>query len=262
MPASLRARISFGILLSISGALAEPVSVRYTEGVVHGFLELQTLDGKLLASGESIQTARGDRVTSHLIIRFKDGSVYEETTLFSQRGSFRLLHDHVIQKGPAFKESSDTTVDAEKGQVTVRYTDKDGKEKLKSEHRELPNDLANGLLFTLAKDIVATTPKTSLAMVVTTPKPRLVGLEITSVGSDSISVGLLRKKATHFVGKIKIGGLAGAVAPIVGKQPPDIHIWVLAGDAPAFLKYEGPLEQDGPVWRIQMAHPPVFERNR
>lgn len=32
------------------------------------------------------QVAQGDRVKQHLKFRFKDGSTYEETTIFSQRG--------------------------------------------------------------------------------------------------------------------------------------------------------------------------------
>jgi hypothetical protein len=41
----------------------------------------------------------------------------------------------------------------------------------------------------------------------------------------------------------------------VGKQPPPVHFWVAAGSAPVFLKSEGPLFEDGPIWRIEMASP-------
>jgi hypothetical protein len=41
------------------------------------------------------------------------------------------------------------------------------------------------------------------------------------------------------------------VAPLIGKQPPDIHIWILKSEAPTFLEFEGPLYKDGPVWRIE-----------
>ena len=33
-------------------ARAEPVGVRYTEGIVHGFLSLRTMDGTLVANGD------------------------------------------------------------------------------------------------------------------------------------------------------------------------------------------------------------------
>lgn len=63
-------------------AMAEPVTVRYAEGVTHAFLELQTLAGKNVAWGETSQVVRSDRVTSHMVCRFTDGSFYEETTIF------------------------------------------------------------------------------------------------------------------------------------------------------------------------------------
>jgi hypothetical protein len=69
---------------------AETVAVRYREGVGHGFLVLRTPDGKPLADGDSTQVVRGDLVTSKMSFKFADGSVYEETTIFSQRGTFQL----------------------------------------------------------------------------------------------------------------------------------------------------------------------------
>ena len=31
---------------------------------------------------------------------------------------------------------------------------------------------------------------------------------------------------------------------------PDVKCWIASGDAPAFLRFEGPLYFMGPVWRI------------
>src|SRR5438876_10052223 len=128
---------------------AEQVPVRHMEGLMHGFLALRTLDGKRLADGEMTQVAEGDRVTSRLIFRFKDGSVYDDTAIFSQRGAFRLLSDHLVQRGPSFKQPMETSVEASSGQVMVRYKDQDGKEKVLKERRDLPPDVANGFFFTL-----------------------------------------------------------------------------------------------------------------
>src|SRR5437867_6207048 len=124
---------------------AEQVPVRHMEGLMHGFLALRTLDGRRLADGEMTQIAEGDRVTSRLIFRFKDGSVYDDTTIFSQRGAFRLLSDHLVQRGPSFKQDRKSVVDASSGQVTVRYKDQDGGEKILRERRDLPPDIANRL---------------------------------------------------------------------------------------------------------------------
>ena len=237
---------------------ADQVPVRHMEGLMHGFLALRTLDGKRLADGEMTQVAEGDRVTSRLIFRFRDGSVYDDTTIFSQRGAFRLLSDHLVQRGPSFKQPMETSVDASSGEVTVQYKDQDGKEKILKERRDLPSDVANGLLFTLVKHIRPNVPQTIVSMVATTPKPRVVKLEILPEGEKAIASGNTKHEAVRYVVKVKIGGVAGLVAPLLGKQPPDTHVWVLTGDAPAFVKLEGPLYAGGPVWRIELATPAGF----
>jgi hypothetical protein len=244
-------------LLQAAASPADTVPVRYPEGVSHGFLVLRTEDGKPIADGDSTQVARGDRVTSHMRFRFKDGSTYEETTVFSQHGAFRLLSDHVIQKGPIFKRSMETTIDATSGQVTVHYTD-GGKEKALTERLELPPDVANGILFTLLKNVQRSAPRTTVSYVAATPKPRLVKLEIIPQGQEPFSIGSYVHKAIHFVVKVKIGGIAGLVAPLIGKQPPDTQAWVLADNAPAFVRSDGPLSGEGPVLRMELAIPAVW----
>src|SRR5439155_23031049 len=125
--------LAWAVLLQPDALPADTVPVRHTEGLMHGFLVLQTLDGKSIADGQMMQDAHGDRVTDHLIFRFKDGSIYEDTTVFSQRQAFRLLSDHVIQRGPSFDRPLDASIDASAGKVIVRYTEGDGHEKVISQ---------------------------------------------------------------------------------------------------------------------------------
>jgi hypothetical protein len=233
------------------------VAVRYLEGVSHGFLVLRTQEGKPIADGDSIQIARGDIVTSRMRFHFKDGSTYEETTKFSQRGTFKLLSDHIIQKGPAFKRPMEVTIDATSGQVTVRYTE-DGQEKVLDERLELPPDIANGIVFTVLKNLPRSATKTTVSYVAVTPKPRLVNLEIVPQGEEAFSIGSYNHKAIHYVVKVKIGGVAGVVAPLIGKQPPDTQVWVLADEAPAFVRSDGLLFGEGPIWRMELAIPAVW----
>src|SRR5215831_15788618 len=79
------------LVLLISGAANAQVAVRQQEGLVHGFLALRTLEGETLADGDLMQTAHGDRVTTRLVFHFKDGSLHEETAVFSQHRHFRLV---------------------------------------------------------------------------------------------------------------------------------------------------------------------------
>src|SRR5436190_74384 len=43
------------LLLLTSPLFAEPVPVRHTEGLVHGFLVLRTIDGKTVAEGDQTE---------------------------------------------------------------------------------------------------------------------------------------------------------------------------------------------------------------
>src|SRR6266516_4407544 len=245
-------------MLQPNALFAEMIPVRHTEGLIHGFLLVLTLEGKALADGQMTQDAQGDRVTNHLIFRFKDGSIYEDTTIFSQRGTFRLLSDRLILRGPSFKQPMDTSINTSTGQIKVRYTEAKGKEKVIAQRMELPPDVANGLLLTLMKDIKPSVPRTTVSMVATTPKPRVVKLAISPRSEEPFTIGRFRHKAMHFVVKVEIGGLTGFVARLMGKQPADTHVWVLRGEAPAFVKAEGPLYVGGPIWRIQLASAGIF----
>ena len=239
-----------------------PVDVVYPEGIIHGFLGLYSETGELLADGALLQTARGDQVTSRLVFHFRDGSLHDETAVFSQRRSFRLLRDHVVQKGPSFPTSLDASFDVAKGTVTVRSRKKDKDEEVATEQMTLPADLVNGLLFTVLKNVRPDAAKLESHFLAFTPKPRIVRLEISAQTPEAFSVGDASLKATHFVVHAELGGLTGLVAPLVGKEPPDLHIWILFQAVPAFVKFEGSLYSGGPTWRIELTSPKWPERPR
>lgn len=247
---------TFGALLLLTASVgAEQVAVRHAEGRIHGFVVLRDLQDNILASGEITQLVNGVRVTNELALHFKDGSTHQETTVFSQRRTFQLVTYHLVQKGKAFKRATDMSLNAATGEATVRYTDDDGKEKTITDRLKLPADVSNGFVTTLLSDIDPKTPKTVVSMVVSTPKPRLVKLEISPTTEETFSIGGAARKAMRYAIKIDIGGISGVIAPIVGKQPPDTQIWVVGGRAPGFVRSEGPMFDGGPIWRIELASP-------
>jgi hypothetical protein len=233
---------------------AEPVAVRYPEGLAHGFLTLRTVDGRTIADGDLTQVASGSQVTARLTFRFRDGSLHDETAVFTQRAHFHLASYHLVQKGTSFPHPLEMSIDGRSGQVDVHYTGDGGEPKSESERLELPPDLANGLVSTLLKNVKGGAP-ISLSYVAATPKPRLVKLAIAAAAPERFSTGARRRRATHYVVKVELGGLSGLLAPLVGKQPPDSHVWILGGDAPAFVKAEQSLYTGGPVWRIELESP-------
>jgi hypothetical protein len=234
--------------------LASPVIVRHKEGIVHGFLALRTLDGKSIADGDLLQVARGSVVTSRLVFHFHDGSLHDETAVYSQDGRFRLLSDHLIQHGPSFPRRLDLTIDTVKGTAAVTYDDH-GKERTVHQDGTLPDDLANGIILTLLKNIRPGDGTETVSYLAATPTPRLVKLVITPTQQNEFSTGGVPRKATQFAVHVSIGGIAGVVASVMGKQPPDSHVWILQGEAPAFVKSEQPLYSGGPVWRIELVSP-------
>jgi len=231
------------------------VPVRYKEGVTHGFLVLSTVNGERIAVGDLIQVAHGNQVTSRLVYHFNDGSLHDETTIFSQRRNFALITYHLIQKGPTFPHPSEVWVDTAKAQVTVHYTDDKGNEKSESEHMKLPSDLANGLVLTILKNLAPEGALPQLSMVVATPKPRIVKLSLHFQGKDPLSLASSRREALHYVIKVEIGGVTGLLAPLLGKQPPDAQVWILGGEAPTFVKSETLSFLGGPVWRTELVAP-------
>jgi len=89
--------------------------------------------------------------------------------------------------------------------------------------------------------------ETKLSLLVADSKPRIVKMAISAEGEDTFLIEGEEHKALRFVVKIEVGGLSGVVAPLIGKQPPDMHVWIVEGKAPAFIKSEGELFQDGPI---------------
>ena len=228
--------------------------VRHPEGLVHGFLTLKTLDGKALADGDLIQNVSGDRVTCRLLFRFHDGSTHDETVVYAQHPRFRLISDRLVQKGRTFPQPLEMSIDGGSGRVVVKYTD-DGKQKTAEDQMELPSDLVNGFVSTFLKNVRTNAVPETVSYVAATPKPRLVKLAISVAGTDTFKTGATPRKATHYVLKVKIGGITGWLASITGKLPPDVHVWILGGEAPAFIRADQPLYAGGPVWRIELTSP-------
>lgn len=241
------------VLLSAMLASADaPVPVRYPEANFHETLVLRAADGSKLADGEFSQAVEGTLVTARLVLRFADGSLHDDTVVFSQDGEFTVVRDHLVQSGPAFPRALDMSIDAATGRVRVVYSEKDGRPRQVEKVFSLPPDLSNGIVPTLLKNIGPAGPRRTLSLVVATPSPRLVRLEIVSASREPVRVGPAgaSRDATHYVLKVRIGGAAGWLAPLVGKQPPDSHVWISSDTPPVYLRSDQPFFLGGSLWRI------------
>jgi hypothetical protein len=246
--ATIGAILTLGFLLAGAWpAASEPIAVRYAEGITRGFPVLRSLAGDKLAQGELIQVPRGgDVIESRLVFRFKDGSLYDERVTFSQRDVFTLLSYHLVQQGPSFPESLDARVDRRTGRYEVRYKgDEDSPEETLKGSFDMPGDVYNGLLSTLMKNMPLTAPAT-VQIIAFTPKPRLVKMLLKPTVEDPVSVNDAPVIATRFLVRPQLGLFASLLVTDI----PDVKCWIAGGEAPAFLRFEGPLYFMGPIWRI------------
>jgi hypothetical protein len=257
LPNRIRFRpfIVAGLCVCASSALSAPVPVHYRAGTIHAFLEMRSEDGHVLASGDLVQVATLDRITARTTFHFTDGSIDDETTIISQRRSLRLISDHHVQIGPFFPHPTDVLIDSGKAIVTARTTGKDGKDEVKTDHLNLPPDLANGMVPFVIQNMQPAAPQTTVSMLVFNPSPRIVKLAIARQGEEPFSVVGTTHQGIRYEIKIELGGVAGVVAPIIGKQPPNIQLWIIGGQAPTFVKEEGPIYSDGPIMTIELAKP-------
>src|SRR6202140_3506465 len=168
------------------------VPVRHVQGTQHGFVVLRSLDGTALADGDSIQTVRGEQVTTRTVFLFRDRSLYDETAVFSQRGTYRLLSYHLVQRGPTFASPDNPAtldIDMSRGHVIGHSVGDHGADKVNDERMTLPADLCNGILVTLLQDVDSTRLPLTVSYLATTPAPLLVKLVVTKAGSARFSIG-------------------------------------------------------------------------
>jgi hypothetical protein len=235
-------------------ASAEPIPAKHVQGSMHGFLLLRSREGKVIAVGDMIQVAHGVKVRSRLVFHFIDGSIDDETTVFLQRRAFQLLTDHHIQRGPSFPKPLDLAVDIKRCETTSREI-KDGKEQVKVEHIDLPDDLANGIVPLVLENIAPDMEESKVSYLAGSPKPRIVKLFMKPEGRESFLLGGTRRHAKKYAMHIELGGVANFVAPLIGRQPADMHIWVADGEVPTVVKTEGAFYEGGPSWTMEQTAP-------
>ena len=253
MKITLWAALGLLTLLSAPARLdAEPVKVRLTEGHTRGFLVLRTLGGEPLAHGELIQRPNGALIENRLTLNFADGSLWDEQVTYSHKDVFRLEALRQVQRGPSFP-TSEVAFDRKSGRYQARTQESKGAEvKEAGGEMEMPADLYNGMALTLLKNL-APGAGASARIAAFTPKPRLINMTLSHEGDDAVRVGPATKTARRNLVKLEVGGLTGIVASLMGKEPPDLRYWLVAGDVPAFVRFQGAMYLNGPVWRIEMA---------
>ncbi len=216
----------------------------------------RTVNGVLIASGDLLQVRRGREVESRMLFHFKDGSLFDETVVFTQQRVFTLQSYRLVQSGPAFADDTEISLHRATGNYHVKTkAHKDGKEELLEGTLDLPLDVYNGgMILIVAKNLPKGASET-VHTVAFTPTPRLIQLELLPAGEHKVLVGELTKAATDYVFKPKLGIWLKLFVTLLGRMPPDSHAWFITNEGPAFVKFEGTLSITGPIWRIESTSP-------
>jgi hypothetical protein len=236
-----------------STGFAGQVDVRYPEGSAHGLFLIRSMDNKEIGNGDLVETLEDGHVKSVFVLTFKDGSIYQETSLFEQHQQFKLLNYQLTQKGPMFKQDIEMTIDVGARSVSVQSME-NGKTKKWNEHMDMPADLANGIVPYLVRNMAANSRGATVSMIAASPKPRLVHLLITPRAEETFPFDGSKMRATRYRIHPDVSGVTGSLAKITGKQPPNSFLWMLSDKVPTFLMAQEAFE-DGPTCRIELATP-------
>ena len=228
-------------------ALAETISVRHVQRPLHRFMTARSEDDKTIATGEFLQVVQGDEVTMRLTYRFVDGSIDDEMTTYRQQGTFRLVRNHHIQKGPFFTKPIDFTVEAATGIVTSRTIDRNGLIRIESKHMDLPDDLTNGFVGTVLLNVPHNTTPFRVGMLAPVGGGRLIRLLISPEDEQTVQLSGQTFNATVFRIHPELGVFVSLIARLIGLQPKDVMVWVLEGEDPAVAVIVGQLGGYGPV---------------
>lgn len=247
--------IALGLALLDAHAVgAAPVTMRYPEGPARGFLAVfEPGTHHELAQGELIQRLERRVVVSRLVIHFADGSLYDETVRFAQKPVFRVLSYALTEKGTAFPDETSVQFDRS-GRYDAMLRARGEPAKHASGTTTIPEDVSNGLTSVLLKNLP---PGASAHAHLLTfrPEPLLLDVDLAPEGSDPFWVGDDATPATRFLVKPTVPGVKGLLASMLGREPPEVRMWIAPPPAPGLVRFQGALSAGGPPFLIELSGP-------
>jgi hypothetical protein len=113
----------------------------------------------------------------------------------------------------------------------------------------------NGIITQVLQNIPQDSAETKFSYVLPTAKPRLASLVISRAGQDTDSLAGIPKTASKLELKVQLGGVAGLVAPIIGKEPRTSYAWMAEGRVPMFIRIQTQFYEGAPLWTIEQTTP-------
>lgn len=106
-----------------------------------------------------------------MVFRFKDGSVFDETVVFTQQRVFTMQSYRLMQRGPVFTEDTEISLERASGKYRVKTkAHKDGRDKALDGTLDLAPDVYNGMVLTVVKNLAKGASET-VHIVALRPRP-------------------------------------------------------------------------------------------
>jgi hypothetical protein len=222
---------------------------RVREGDVQSFPSLTDAQGKALAQGKYLQRMKGDVLHIEARFDFPDGrSIVERASLRLHPQIEQLTWDWTERNGDQLVRQYEVDFSTRKAMATRVDQHKRWKEDLDIE----PGKTFAGVGFvTPIKSLRAQLKPgehIDLKAVAMTPRPRTARVTVTRDGPDPLRMAGRTIPGDRYTIHVDIPDIARLFV-----NPPDERIWLVSGEPPAFLRFEGPLVEPGdPIVHIDL----------
>lgn len=248
------AGIIYVCLLAVR-SVAAPPSMGETQATAEseqrGFPEMFNLEGRKLADGKFIQWPQDGELHVTIDYDFGAGRRVEEKT--SMRQIPRLVQDEwswtESENGQTLRHFE---VDFKSGKAIAEKRGEKGMKQWSEDIKVEPGRTFAGFAFVLAiksvREHLVGGEKVELQAVGFTPKPHVIGVEISYGGLDQMMMAGRMVKGDRFIIHPKVPAIAKMFV-----EAGDTHIWLTQPPAVGFLRWEGPLvESSDPVVRVDL----------
>lgn len=246
---------AFCICLLAAEIVAAPPSAAETQAMSESeqrdFPEMFDLQGRKLADGKFIQQAQDSELHATIDYDFGKGRRAEEKTSVRQVPM-------LVQEEWSWTESENGQmlrhfeVDFKSGKAMAEKRVENGVKHWSADIKVEPGRTFAGFAFVLAlknvRERLASGEKVELQAVGFTPKPHVIGVELSYGGLDQMLMAGRMVKGDRFILHPKV--------PLIAKvfvETGDTHVWLTQPPAVGFLRWEGPLvESSDPMVRVDL----------
>jgi hypothetical protein len=229
----------------------DPIHLMWVEGDVGGLSSIESPDGKTtIGSVNYHQHRRGDVLQTVRIARFRDGSSDEDRVEVRIGNTLQTLGGRSIIRNTAGVPTVDITVDVARGHITG-FSGTGEERQDYDEHIDLtPGTYWGPLVFMVVKnfDQNATDGKLVFRTIVSTPKPRVLDMELVRQETTAVHRVGQRLDAVRFLLRPTMNPI---IDPILQALAPETNFFVVPGSPPALARFEGPRNYQGQKIRIE-----------